>query len=64
MGYAIGAALAGMVANANGFLGGFTRDAAQQAGSIMFLAFLPIAAVGCVAAWRLSSSRGSQQDLT
>jgi MFS family permease len=54
MGYAIGAALAGMIANANGFSGGFTREAAQGASVIIFVAFLPLAAIGCVAAWRLS----------
>ena len=54
MGYAIGAALAGMIANANGFSGGFTREAAQGASVIIFLAFLPIAVIGCIAAWRLS----------
>ncbi|MGE3830849.1 MAG: MFS transporter [Parvibaculaceae bacterium] len=54
MGYAIGAALAGMIANANGFSGGFTREAAQGASVIIFVAFLPLAAIGCLAAWRLS----------
>jgi hypothetical protein len=54
MGYAIGAALAGMIANANGFSGGFTREAAQNASVIIFVSFLPLAAIGCVAAWRLS----------
>ena len=33
MGYAIGAALAGIIANANGFSGGFTREAAASAAS-------------------------------
>ena len=55
MGYAIGAALAGMIANANGFAGGFTREAAQGASVIIFAAFLPLAAIGVLAAWRLSS---------
>jgi MFS family permease len=54
LGYAIGAAVAGMIANANGFSGGFTRVAAESAGSILFLAFLPLALFGCLAAWRMS----------
>jgi MFS family permease len=54
LGYAVGAALAGMIANANGFSGGFTHEAAQGAASILFLSFLPLAGLGCIAAWRLS----------
>jgi MFS family permease len=54
LGYAIGAALAGMIANANGFSGGFTRAAAEGAASVLFLAFVPLAVIGCLAAWRLS----------
>ena len=44
--------LAGMIANASGFSGGFTREAAQGAASILFLAFVPLALLGCLAAWR------------
>ena len=54
LGYATGAALAGMIANASGFSGGFTREAAQGAASILFLAFVPLALLGCLAAWRLA----------
>ncbi|MGE0210340.1 MAG: MFS transporter [Parvibaculaceae bacterium] len=54
MGYAIGAALAGIIANANGFSEGFTRAAAEGASVVIFLAFLPLALIGCLAAWRLS----------
>lgn len=54
LGYAIGAALAGLIANASGFSDGFTREAAQSAAPILFLAFLPLAILGCIAAWRLS----------
>ena len=57
LGYATGAALAGIIANASGFSGGFTHEAAEGAASILFLAFLPLAAVGCIAAWRLSIGR-------
>jgi MFS family permease len=54
LGYAIGAALAGMIANASGFSGGFTRIAAQNAAPMLFFVFLPLAALGCLAAWRFS----------
>lgn len=55
IGYAIGAAVAGMIANWNGFSGGFTREAAAAATPPLFLGFLPPALVGCVAALRLAS---------
>jgi Na+/melibiose symporter-like transporter len=55
LGYATGAALAGMIANASGFSGGFTREAAQGAASILFLAFVPLALLGCLAAWRMAA---------
>lgn len=58
MGYAVGAALAGIIANANGFSDGFTRTAAEGASVVIFLAFLPLALVGCLAAWRLSARPG------
>ena len=55
MGYAIGsAALAGMIADANGFSGGFTKAAATTAAPPLFLYFIPIALLGCVAAFRLT----------
>jgi MFS family permease len=57
LGYAIGAALCGLIANANGFSGGFTRIAAQDAAPVLFFAFLPLALLGCMAAWRLSLAR-------
>jgi MFS family permease len=57
LGYAIGAAFAGMIANAAGFSAGFTRIAAQSAAPVLFLAFLPLAVLGCIAAWRLSLAR-------
>ena len=57
LGYAIGAALAGMIANAGGFSGGFTRAAAEGAAPLLFLAFLPLAILGCVAAWRLANPK-------
>jgi MFS family permease len=57
MGYAVGAALAGIIANMAGFSGGFTRAAAASAAPILFFAFVPLALFGCVSAWRLSVGR-------
>lgn len=54
MGYALGAAIAGIIANANGFSGGFTKAAAAGAALPLFLYFLPVAALGCWAAFRLA----------
>jgi MFS family permease len=54
MGYAVGSATAGIVANANGFSGGFTKAAATTAAPPLFLYFIPIALLGCVAAFRLT----------
>jgi MFS family permease len=55
IGYAIGAALAGMIANIMGFSGGYTKEAAASAAPVLFYAFLPLALYGCWAAWRASS---------
>jgi hypothetical protein len=55
MGYAVGAAVAGIIANANGFAGGFTRATAETAAMPLFLDFLPLAALGCLAAFRLTA---------
>lgn len=54
IGYALGGAVAGIIANANGFSGGFTRAAAETAVLPLFLYFLPVAVVGCLAAFRLA----------
>ncbi len=54
MGYAVGSATAGIIANANGFSGGFTKAAATTAAPPLFLYFIPIALLGCVAAFRLT----------
>lgn len=50
IGYAVGAALAGIVANAGGFTDGLTRDAAADVARWLFLAFVPLALLGVVAA--------------
>ncbi len=55
IGYAIGGATAGIIANANGFSAGFTKAAATTAAVPVFLYFIPLAIAGCFAAFRLSS---------
>ena len=57
MGYALGGAVAGIIANANGFSGGFTKAAASTAAVPLFLYFLPLALAGCLAAFKLTSIR-------
>lgn len=52
MGYAVGAAIAGIIANAGGFAQGLSAETAQGAASWLFVAFLPLAAVGCFAGWK------------
>ncbi len=56
IGYAVGGAIAGIIANSYGFSGGFTREAAATAVLPLFVAFLPVAAVGCYAAFRMTSA--------
>jgi MFS family permease len=58
LGYAIGAAIAGMIANVSGFSGGFTREAAQAVSSVLFLAFVPLALLGVGASVRLTRGSG------
>lgn len=57
IGYAVGAALAGIIANASGFSAGLTVDTAGGVASMLFLAFVPLGLVGCLAAtmllWRI-----------
>ncbi|MBZ9677455.1 MFS transporter [Mesorhizobium sp. ES1-1] len=62
IGYAVGAALTGIVANASGFSEGLNREAAANVASWLFLAFVPLGIVGCLAALRASATdrpRGS-----
>lgn len=53
IGYSVGAASCGIVANAAGFGEGLTREAAQNVAVWVFLAFVPLALVGVAAAARL-----------
>ncbi|TIW86115.1 MAG: MFS transporter, partial [Mesorhizobium sp.] len=56
IGYAVGAALAGIVANASGFSQALTHDAAADVASWLFLAFVPLGILGCLAALRTSAA--------
>jgi MFS family permease len=53
IGYSVGAASCGLVANAAGFSEGLTQDAARNVAVWVFLGFVPLALVGVAAAARL-----------
>lgn len=57
LGYAIGAALTGILANASGFSAGFTKEAAAGAAATLFWPYLPLAIIGCVASFRLAAPK-------
>lgn len=57
IGAAVGAAAAGAVANLLGFGQGITAARAAAAGFWLFAAFVPVAVVGWIAAWRLTLGR-------
>ena len=54
VGYATGAALSGIVANASGFEQGLSSETAAAVAYWLFLAFVPVAIVGCIAAIRVA----------
>ena len=56
IGAAVGAAAAGAIANLLGFGQGITAARASLAGFWLFASFVPVAAVGCLAAWRLTAA--------
>lgn len=56
IGYAIGAATTGIIANAAGFETGLNRETAGHVAAWVFLAFLPLALFACAAAIRASAS--------
>jgi MFS family permease len=56
-GAAVGSALAAAVANLAGFAGGFSAQAAREAGIWVFLAALPVAALACLSAWHMTAPR-------
>jgi MFS family permease len=56
IGYAIGAAASGMVANALGLRDGAAPEVVRTVAFWVFAAFLPLAAFGVTAAWRLAGT--------
>jgi MFS family permease len=56
IGYAVGAALTGIVANASGFSEGLTPRTAAGVASWIFLAFVPLGLIGCLAAVRVTGA--------
>jgi MFS family permease len=50
IGYAVGAALCGIIANASGFSAGLSGETAAGVAKWLFLAFVPLGAVGVLAA--------------
>ena len=55
IGYAVGAALCGIVANASGFSAGLSGETAESVAKWLFLAFVPLGIVGWLAAIRNAS---------
>jgi len=64
IGYAMGAALAGIVANAGGFAGGLSRDAAAEVARWLFLVFVPLGVLGLVAAIRIATGLSRERPAT
>ncbi|MBS3649924.1 MFS transporter [Pseudaminobacter sp. 19-2017] len=58
-GYAVGAASCGIIANVSGFSHGLSGETAAGVASWLFIAYFPLAALGCIAAWRLTKDRSS-----
>jgi len=58
LGYALGAALSGIVANLSGLAADASRGVLEGAAFWVFAAFLPLAVLGVAAAWRLA--RGAE----
>ncbi len=56
IGYAVGAAASGITANAAGLADGISAAAAQTAGVGVFAGFMPMLAVGLLAAWRFTKA--------
>ena len=64
IGYAVGAALAGIVANVSGFSEGLNREAAAGVAGWLFLAFVPLGVLGCIAALRIAAPAARTQEAT
>lgn len=56
IGYALGSAAAGIVANAAGFSQGLSMEAARSVGVWVFVLFIPFGLLANVAAWRLTAA--------
>ena len=52
IGYAVGAATTGIIANAAGFSEGLSGATAESVARWLFLAFVPLGVIGCLAAIR------------
>jgi hypothetical protein len=57
IGYAVGAAAAGIAANLSGLADGISLAAARTAGFWVFAAFVPMLLVGLGAAWRFTAAK-------
>lgn len=60
IGYAVGAAATGIIANAAGFEHGLSRQTASEVATWVFLAFIPLGLVGMVAAIRTVGKHAEQ----
>jgi MFS family permease len=58
LGYALGAAASGIVANLAGLAADAARPVVESAAFWLFAAFLPVAALGVAAAWRVARTPG------
>lgn len=63
-GFALGAAIAGIIANWAGFASGMTVETARSAGFWVFILFVPVAALGLIAAWRLTAYHAPVQPVS
>jgi len=54
LGYAIGASAAGIVANVSGYASGVSVETSRQVAFWIFAAFVPLALIGNLAAWRVA----------
>ena len=59
VGYAVGAAASGIVANALGLVEGASQEVVRTVAFWVFAAFLPLAVLGVVAAWRVTAREAS-----
>ncbi len=60
IGYAVGAALCGIIANASGFSHGLSDETAASVASWLFLAFVPLGILGVVSATAIARTAGRQ----